>query len=157
MTNTDRCQHCRQEIRAIRRNNQYYDALPRSAAACTSTAAYPGGWCPQAMLPVPDELQWLVTSGDPTTNTPASTSPKTDAVLNFASNQNTPFTLDDIPNVSDTTARKALKAAGYRYANRPRGNHFYRAYFPRQWTNEQCRDWLNNDTASGKSTAKIYV
>lgn len=87
---------------------------------------------------------------------------KTLLVIQIVHNIKTPFTLEGIRNrmrcdVSESTVRKALDSLPIMSASRPRGRHFYRVYFPLGWTKEAAFKWLDAQTESGKSKARIYT
>jgi hypothetical protein len=152
--NTDHCQHCHARLKAVRVRDGGYDGQPDDDHKCQHLRS--DLWCKLGDLPVPDTLQWLVIGASPAA---PSGSTKSERVTAWAAGRNKPFTLEDVTRrveCSDGTVRKALAAAGYAYANRPRGGHFYRVYFPLSWTTAQCREWLDADTDSGKSKAKLY-
>jgi hypothetical protein len=61
--NTDRCQLCNARLRAIRIRNGKYDGQPEDMTACDHP--HDDDWCTLGTLPVPDDLQWLVTGASP--------------------------------------------------------------------------------------------
>jgi hypothetical protein len=152
------CIHCGQAIRKLRLGASHYAALPEDTATCTMQSEA-DGYCPQGSTPVPEALHWLVSGvAVPNRRIPPGLT-KTDAIIAHVRTLDQPFTIEGLERtfnpISRTTIYRALDQLPLYFASQPQGNHFWRLYFPLEWSADQCREHLNKGVKSGKSTAKL--